>query len=32
MSHYERFRKDVHKSIEKVYDRHFGSTGRKGGR
>ena len=30
MSQYERFRKDVEKSIEKVYQKHFGSEEKKG--
>ncbi len=30
MSHYERFRKDVQGSIEKVYQKHFGATGKEG--
>ena len=29
-SHYERFRKDVEKSIEKVYHKHFGFAEKKG--
>jgi len=24
MSHYERFRRDVEKGLEKIYDKHFG--------
>jgi molybdate transport system regulatory protein len=30
MGQYERFRKDVEKSIEKVYQKHFGSAEKKG--
>ncbi len=30
MSHYERFRKDIQESIEKVFQKHFGTTEKRG--
>jgi molybdate transport system regulatory protein len=32
MNHYERFRRDVEKGLEKIYEKHFGSMDRKGWR